>query len=99
MIGPQQRLGTRTLRVLHDRLDAKVTGINERWQMAAAGGANAVVLQASSDALSVAAKARTAQQGVDTARAEVPPAAERTRERWQRGQREREPAGSVSHRG
>ena len=99
MIGPQQRLGTRTLRVLHDRLDAKVTGINERWQMAAAGGANAVVLQASSDALSVAAKARTAQQGVDTARAEVPPAAERTRERWQRWQREREPAGSVSHRG
>lgn len=100
VIGPQQRLTTRTMRVLHDRLDAKVTGINERWQMAAAGGANAVVLQASSDALSAAAKARTAQQGLDSARAAVPPAAQRTRERWERWHRaEREPAGSVSHRG
>src|SRR5690606_18459951 len=51
MIGPQQRLHTRTLRVIEDRIEAKVLGINDRWQMAAANGRNAIVLQGSSDAL------------------------------------------------
>lgn len=100
MIGPQQRLGTRTMRVLHDRLDAKISGINDRWQMAAAGGANAVVLQASSDAITVAAKTRATQQGIDRTRARVPAAADRTRERWQRWQgSQRDGAEPVSHRG
>ncbi len=84
MIGPQQPLPTRTIRVFHHRVDAKVAGINDRWQMVAAGGTNAVVLQASSSTIRVAAKARAMDQRIDTARERVPAAAERTRDRWER---------------
>lgn len=84
MIGPRQRLPVRTMRMLHDRLEAKVLGINERWAMAAAGGTEAVVLQASSSALTVAAKVRATEQRIGTARTQVPAAAERTRTRWER---------------
>ena len=100
LIGPQPRLHTRVLRVLHDRVDTKVAGINDRWQMAAAGGTNAVVLQASSSAVTLASRVRTTDQRLEAARERVPAAAERTRDRWQRWQRtDREPAESVSHRG
>ncbi|MFN2318841.1 MAG: hypothetical protein ABR500_04075 [Dermatophilaceae bacterium] len=68
VIGPHQQLPTRTMRVIQDRVDAKVLGINERWRMAAAGGANAVVLQASSSTIRVATKARATEVGIDSAR-------------------------------
>lgn len=86
MIGPQQRLHTRTLRLVEDRIEAKVLGINDRWQMATANGGNAVVLQASSDALKVAIMAGSAASKADQVsqvRERVPEAAERTKERWE----------------
>jgi hypothetical protein len=58
-------------------------GVNDRWQMAVAGGGNAVVLQSSSTVISTAARVRSGQQHLETARTTVPPAAERTRRRWE----------------
>jgi hypothetical protein len=62
---------------------AKVAGINDRWRMAAAGGANAVALQTGSDTIRLAAVARAGEQRIQVARQTVPAAAERTRERWE----------------
>jgi hypothetical protein len=83
MIGPQQPLPVRTMRALENGIDAKVMGVNDRWQMAVAGGGNAVVLQSSSTVISTAARVRSGQQHLETARTTVPPAAERTRRRWE----------------
>lgn len=84
MIGPQQQLHIRTLRVLEDRIEAKVLGINNRWQMATANGRNAVVLQGTSDALRVGALAGTVNETVRqtaSVREHVPGSEQRTRER------------------
>lgn len=92
MIGPQQRLHTRTLRLIEDRIETKIVGVNDRWQMATANGRNAVVLQGSSDALRVGLMARSAAskvQQVEQARERVPAAAEQTKERWQEWRAER----------
>jgi hypothetical protein len=83
MIGPQQPLRMRTMRALETSIDTKIMGVNDRWQMAVAGGGNAVVLQSSSTVISTAARLRSGQQHLDTARTTVPPAAERTRRRWE----------------
>lgn len=72
MIGPRQPLPTRAQRILQTTVEAKITGINDRWRMAAAGGTNAVVLQASSVAITTAAKARAADQQVETVRERLP---------------------------
>jgi hypothetical protein len=96
LIGPRQPLRVRALRVAADRVEAKVVGINERWQMAGAGGTNAVVLQASSTAVAVAAKAGEADQRIEHARDRVPAAVERTRDRWDRSRTGRRGSG-VSH--
>jgi hypothetical protein len=100
VIGPQQPLRVRTLRAAHDRIEAKVVGINDRWQMSTAGGANAVVLQVSSTAVTVTATARATDQRLDRARDRVPAAAERARDRWERWHRSSGgQLDGVSHRG
>ncbi|MGA8047757.1 MAG: hypothetical protein WCA30_15970 [Dermatophilaceae bacterium] len=83
MIGPRQQAHVRLLRAVEDRLVTKVAGVNDRWRMASAGGANAVVLQVGSDAVRVAAAARAGEQRVQVAGERVPAAAERTRARLQ----------------
>jgi hypothetical protein len=83
MIGPQQQSHVRLMRAVEDRLVAKVAGINDRWRMASAGGANAVALQTGSDTIRLAAVARAGEQRIQVARQTVPAAAERTRERWE----------------
>lgn len=86
MIGPQQRLHTRTIRVIEDRIEAKVLGINDRWQMAAANGRNAIVLQGSSDALKLGVAAGSAAakgQQIEQARRRTSVPAEQTKEPWQ----------------
>lgn len=85
MIGPQQRLHTRTLRIIEDRVEAKIVGINDRWQMARANGRNAVVLQGSSDALTIGRTAGSAASTADrlaSAREPEPEAVERGRQQW-----------------
>ena len=83
MVGPRQQPHVRLLRALEDRLAVKVAGVNDRWRMASAGGANAVVLQVGSDTVRVASTARATEQHVRVARETIPAAAERTRDRWQ----------------
>lgn len=83
MIGPRQQAHVRLVRAVENRLAAKVAGVNDRWEMASAGGANAVVLQVGSDALRVAAAARTGEQSVQVVRERVPAAAERTKDRFE----------------
>ena len=82
LIGPLPQAHVRLARALEDRLVTKVAGVNDRWRMAGAGGANAVVLQAGSDAVRVTATARATEQRLHVAREAVPAAAERTRDRW-----------------